>query len=73
MDFCCQLYRLISLFRHSERHRIEYTEIGRYTQQLTRGSLIIEIGCNGNTLTEALAAADRFADCAAAVLKAAPE
>ena len=44
----------------------------RYNQQLTRGSLIIEIGCNGNTLTEALAAADRFADCAAAVLKAAP-
>jgi len=45
----------------------------RYNQQLTRGSLIIEIGCNGNTLTEALAAAGHFADCAASVLKAAPE
>ncbi len=45
----------------------------RYNQQYTKGSLIIEIGMNGNTLTEALAAAGYFADCAAEVLLAAPE
>lgn len=34
----------------------------RYNQQLTNGSLIIEVGSNGNTLQEALTAARLFAD-----------
>ena len=45
----------------------------RYNQQYTKGSLIIEIGMNGNTLTEALAAAGYFADCACDVLLKTPE
>ena len=32
----------------------------RYNQQYTTGSLIIEVGTNGNTLSEAVAAADLF-------------
>ncbi|MGE4352680.1 MAG: stage II sporulation protein P [Oscillospiraceae bacterium] len=34
----------------------------RYNQQLTDGSLLIEVGSNGNTLREALTAVDLFAD-----------
>ena len=34
----------------------------RYNQQLTTGSLIIEVGSNGNTLTEAITAVRLFAD-----------
>ena len=34
----------------------------RYNQQLTTGSLIIEVGSNGNTLAEALTAVRLFAD-----------
>ena len=34
----------------------------RYNQQLTSGSLIMEVGSNGNTLREALTAVDLFAD-----------
>ena len=37
----------------------------RYNQQLTRGSLIVEVGSSGNTLQEALAAIRLFADAAA--------
>ena len=40
----------------------------RYNQQATTGSLIAEIGCNGNTLQEALAAVRYFGDCLADVL-----
>ena len=40
----------------------------RYNQQATPGSLIVEIGCTGNTLEEALQAARYFADAAAKVL-----
>ncbi len=40
----------------------------RYNQQLTRGSLIIEVGSSGNTLQEALAAIRLFADAAAPAL-----
>jgi stage II sporulation protein P len=41
----------------------------RYNQQATKGSLIIEIGCTGNTLQESLTAARYFADAVAKVLK----
>ena len=34
----------------------------RYNQQLTRGSLILEVGTNGNTLSEAERAAELFGD-----------
>lgn len=34
----------------------------RYNQQLTKGSMILEVGSNGNTLREALCAAALFAD-----------
>ena len=34
----------------------------RYNQQLTTGSLIIEVGSNGNTLAEAITAVRLFAD-----------
>ena len=40
----------------------------RYNQQATPGSLIVEVGCTGNTLDEALIAARYFADAAAQVL-----
>lgn len=40
----------------------------RYNQQATPGSLIVEVGCTGNTLDEALQAARFFADAAAKVL-----
>jgi stage II sporulation protein P len=40
----------------------------RYNQQATPGSLIVEVGCTGNTLDEALIAARCFADAAAQVL-----
>ena len=40
----------------------------RYNQQLTTGSLLVEVGSHGNTLQEALAAARMFARAAGAVL-----
>lgn len=40
----------------------------RYNQHATTGSLIAEIGCNGNTLQEALCAVRYFGECLAAVL-----
>ena len=40
----------------------------RYNQQATPGSLIAEIGCNGNTLSEAVRAVEYFGDCLADVL-----
>ncbi len=40
----------------------------RYNQQLTRGSLIIEVGSSGNTLQEALAAIRLFGEAAAQAL-----
>ena len=40
----------------------------RYNQHLTTGSLILEVGSSGNTLTEALNAVRLFADAAAPVL-----
>lgn len=40
----------------------------RYNQQLTQGSMIIEVGSIGNTLQESLAAVRYFADAASAVL-----
>ena len=40
----------------------------RYNQHATSGSLIIEIGTNGNTLQEALCAARYFGDAAADVI-----
>ena len=42
----------------------------RYNQHLTTGSLILEVGSNGNTLDEALNAVRLFADAAAPALKA---
>ena len=40
----------------------------RYNQQYTAGSLIIEVGTNGNTLSEALAAAELFGRAAGEML-----
>lgn len=40
----------------------------RYNQNATTGSLIAEIGCNGNTLQEAITAVTYFGDCLADVL-----
>jgi stage II sporulation protein P len=40
----------------------------RYNQQATPGSMIVEVGCTGNTLDEALLAARYFADATAQVL-----
>ncbi|MGE4484257.1 MAG: stage II sporulation protein P [Oscillospiraceae bacterium] len=40
----------------------------RYNQQATTGSMILEVGCNGNTLQEALSAVRYFGDAAADVL-----
>ena len=45
----------------------------RYNQHLTGGSLILEVGCSGNTLQEALAAIRLFADGAAPALAALAE
>jgi len=42
----------------------------RYNQQATHGSLIIEVGCNGNTQREAEQAVRYFGDCLAAVMGA---
>lgn len=42
----------------------------RYNQQLTTGSLILEVGSNGNTLAEALNAVELFADAAGPALAA---
>ena len=42
----------------------------RYNQQLTGGSLILEVGSNGNTLAEALRAIEFFAEAAGPALKA---
>jgi len=39
----------------------------RYNQHVSEGALLIEVGCNGNTLDEALFAARLFADAAAEV------
>lgn len=41
----------------------------RFNQQLTSGSLLVEIGCHGNTLQEALAGARLFARAAGQVLQ----
>jgi stage II sporulation protein P len=40
----------------------------RFNQQMTNGSLLVEIGCHGNTLQEALAGARLFARAAGQVL-----
>ena len=40
----------------------------RYNQQATPGSMLVEIGCTGNTLEEALAAVRYFADAASNVI-----
>jgi stage II sporulation protein P len=40
----------------------------RFNQHATLGSLIVEIGCTGNTLEEALRTAGLFAQCAAEVI-----
>lgn len=40
----------------------------RYNQHATAGSMILEVGCNGNTLQEALLAVRRFGDAASDVL-----
>jgi len=40
----------------------------RYNQHLSPGSMILEVGCSGNTLQEALAAIRLFADAAAPAL-----
>ena len=40
----------------------------RYNQNLTPGSVILEVGTNGNTLREALAAIRLFAQCAGPAL-----
>lgn len=40
----------------------------RYNQQVTTGSMILEVGCTGNTLKESLSAVRYFADAAANVL-----
>lgn len=45
----------------------------RYNQHLSPGSLILEVGCSGNTLQEALAAIRLFADGAAPALAALTE
>lgn len=42
----------------------------RYNQHATTGSLIVEVGCSGNTLSESLNAITYFADCLADVLGA---
>ena len=42
----------------------------RYNQQLTHGSLILEVGSNGNTLREALTAINLFAEAAGPALAA---
>ena len=41
----------------------------RYNQHMTAGSLILEVGCTGDTLAEAEAAAERFGECCADVLQ----
>lgn len=46
---------------------IEMTQY-RYNQHTTTGSLIVEVGCNGNTLRESVDAVRYFADAAAAVI-----
>ncbi|MCR5664958.1 MAG: stage II sporulation protein P [Oscillospiraceae bacterium] len=45
----------------------------RYNQQLTRGSLILEVGSSGNTLQEALAAVRLFGEATAGALLALAE
>lgn len=45
----------------------------RYNQQLCPGMLILEVGCSGNTMQEALAAARLFAEAAAPALLALEE
>jgi len=40
----------------------------RYNQHATSGSLIVEVGCTGNTLQESLTAVEHFADCMGDVL-----
>ena len=45
----------------------------RYNQQLTGGSLLLEVGCSGNTLQEALAAVRLFARAAGPALLALEE
>ena len=45
----------------------------RYNQQLCPGMLILEVGSNGNTLREAIAAAEYFGDAAGAALAALAE
>lgn len=42
----------------------------RYNQHMTEGSLIVEVGCTGNSLKEAIAAVKYFGDCLADVLTA---
>jgi len=40
----------------------------RYNQQLTPGSLLLEVGTSGNTLEEALTSAELFAEAVGPVL-----
>ncbi len=40
----------------------------RYNQHVLPGSLLVEVGCSGNTLRQSISAAEYFADCLADVL-----
>ena len=40
----------------------------RYNQNATKGSLIVEVGCTGNTLAESITAVEYFADAMASVV-----
>ena len=49
--------------KYPELARPVYLSQNRYNQQMTKGSFILEVGCNGNTLSQALTAVQLFAEC----------
>ena len=68
MKLACKIQRLANELYPDLMRPIVLRE-ERFNQQASRGSLIIEIGSNGNTLQEALRGGEKIADVIAKLLK----
>ncbi len=67
LKFALQLERMMEV-KYNGLLRNLNLRTERFNQHLTKGSLIIEVGCTGNTLDEAIVAARAFAACASEVI-----
>ena len=67
LKFALQLERIMEV-KYDDLLRNLNLRKERFNQHATIGSLIIEVGCAGNTLEQALCAARAFSDCAGEII-----